>query len=590
MLSESFYSLWNHISRGRQKQVYMAVVLMIMGSFIELLAIGSLLPFLGLLTNPDAIFSNNLAKPILEYFDFHDPDELILPMLCFFIGLIIFSGAFRVLLLAVQTRLSHLIGGDLSRKMYLNTLMQLYLTHTNSNTAELIGTISVKSTELVYGFILPALIIVSSSFVLFIFLSAGLFFNPLFILAVILFAGVIYGFSVFLSKRRLTLYSKVINEGTGLALRNLHEGLGGIREVILNGNQNYVVKEYGSIDTPLRLAKANAMVVATTPRYVLETMMIVLVAFIAYVASFQSSEGFLAAIPILGAFALAGQRLLPIASSIYTGWATIRSNYELSDAILRLLNQRSPLIISVADSDPVSLRTKIELKEISFSYPDQDIPILSNIDLTIIRGTRIGFMGTTGSGKSTLINIFMGLLTPGNGSIIVDGINITDSNVRGWQGLIAHVPQSIYLADSSIAQNIAFGVPEAEIDFQLVEKSAMASQISETIQSWPDGYNTLVGERGVRLSGGQLQRIGIARALYKRAEIIIFDEATSALDNKTERQVMDAIDSLDENLTIIIIAHRLSTLKNCNEIYEINRGKLMRKNVGITGSAEDGLK
>jgi ATP-binding cassette subfamily B protein len=216
------------------------------------------------------------------------------------------------------------------------------------------------------------------------------------------------------------------------------------------------------------------------------------------------------------------------------------------------------------------------LRQLGFRYAPQGPWVLQRLNLTISKGSRIGLIGATGSGKSTLIDIVMGLLEPTSGSLAVDDVVITEKNQRAWQAHIAHVPQAIFLADTTIAENIAFGVPIGQIDFSRVREAAQKAQIDQTIESWEKQYNTLVGERGIRLSGGQRQRIGIARALYKQAKVIIFDEATSALDNNTEGAVMQAIENLRDELTVVIVAHRLTTLKDCNKIVELNDGCVKR--------------
>jgi ATP-binding cassette subfamily B protein len=231
---------------------------------------------------------------------------------------------------------------------------------------------------------------------------------------------------------------------------------------------------------------------------------------------------------------------------------------------------------------PITFRHQIKLANASFRYEISAPCVLNDLNFVISKGDRVGFIGTTGSGKSTAIDIIMGLLEPSEGALIVDEQILNNLNRRAWQARIAHVPQTIFLSDTTIEENIAFGVPRAEIDPDRVRKSALQAQLDSTIISWPRGYKTLVGERGIRLSGGQRQRIGIARALYKRADVLIFDEATSALDEETEQAVMQAIESLSRDITMLIIAHRHSTLKNCTKIIELDAGRVKK-----IGSYED---
>jgi ATP-binding cassette subfamily B protein len=258
----------------------------------------------------------------------------------------------------------------------------------------------------------------------------------------------------------------------------------------------------------------------------------------------------------------------------YSSWANLRQNQHSLKDTLEFLDQPLPDNLEEKKIEAIPFSKTIELNNISFSYSPEQKAIFNNLSLNIPKGSRIGFIGETGSGKSTLLDILMGLLPPSKGALEIDGIPITSDNIRSWQKHVAHVPQSIFLADGTIAENIAFGIPKDQIDFAQVENAAKQAQIHEMILSLPDRYSTLVGERGVRLSGGQRQRIGIARAIYKRANVIIFDEATSALDSDTEKAVMEAIDSLSNELTILIIAHRISTLKNCSAIVRLEGGTI----------------
>jgi ATP-binding cassette subfamily B protein len=301
----------------------------------------------------------------------------------------------------------------------------------------------------------------------------------------------------------------------------------------------------------------------------------VLIAFVAFLLS-RRPEGISAAIPILGALAIGAQRLLPLLQQSYASWASLKSGQASLEDVLGLLAQGLPDHSHSPSSKALPFHYEIEFNNLRFQYgPDQPWA-LDGINLKISMGSRVGFIGTTGSGKSTLLDILMGLLYPTKGYLMIDGQSITSKNHRGWQAHIAHVPQFIYLADSTIAENIAFGIPVAEIDFDAVRFAAQRAQLSEVIESWDAKYNTYVGERGIRLSGGQRQRIGIARALYKNADVIILDEATSALDNETELAVMSAIEGIDKKITVIIVAHRLTTLKNCSQVVEMSAGKIKR--------------
>jgi ATP-binding cassette subfamily B protein len=307
----------------------------------------------------------------------------------------------------------------------------------------------------------------------------------------------------------------------------------------------------------------------------MESMGMVLIVALAYDLS-QEVGGIATALPVLGALALGAQRLLPALQQIYSAWADIVGSYaSLVDAI-ELLDQPLPAELTQPSPAPLLFQSTIRFDGVSFRYSDDGPWVLNGFDLVIAKGARVGFVGSTGSGKSTTLDLLMGLLMPTEGQLLVDGQSISGNLVRAWQQTIAHVPQSIYLADTTLAENIAFGVPPGAIDMDRVRQAARHANISEFIESSPRGYQAYVGEQGIRLSGGQRQRIGIARALYKQADVIIFDEATSALDSETELAVMQAIESLSKDLTLLIIAHRLTTLKNCTQIVELGKGGIKR--------------
>jgi len=386
--------------------------------------------------------------------------------------------------------------------------------------------------------------------------------------------GAIYAAVVTITKRRITKNSQTIATQEGRVTKAIQEGLGGIRDVLIDGTQPVYSKLYKDAFIPMQTASASNQVVGASPRFGVEALGMVLIAGLAYMlAAASSTTGAVTnAIPVLGALALGAQRLLPVLQQIYNAYISIKGNQASTQDALDLLDQPMPTHAYVQPAKPMAFQTAITLKDLGFRYSSQGPWVLRNLNLQIPKGSRVGFFGVTGSGKSTLLDIVMGLLTPTEGSLFIDNAAVSLQNTRAWQAHIAHVPQAIYLSDVSIAENIAFGVPMELIDLHRVKQAAQQAQIAQTIESWTKGYDTLVGERGVRLSGGQRQRIGIARALYKRANVIFFDEATSALDNETEAAVMQAVEKLGREITILIIAHRLTTLKNCDQIVELANG------------------
>lgn len=399
--------------------------------------------------------------------------------------------------------------------------------------------------------------------------------------------AVVYGVLIFSVRKRLASNGFRIARESSRVLKCLQEGLGGIRDVLLDGSQRAYCKSYQHADAQLRRAQGDNQFISASPRYIMEAIGLSIIAALSCFLVTQP-QGFVDALPLLGLLALAAQRMLPLLQQAYSAWASIKGSHTSVRDALNLLQQQMPDLTKIS-LEGLTFNNRIQLRSVFFSYRKDQPQILRGLDLVILKGERIGIIGPTGSGKSSLMDLIMGLLDPTEGAIEVDGKLISSSNRQAWQSHIAHVPQAIYLADSSIAENIAFGLPSHLINYSQVREAARRAQIAEMIESMPSGYESMVGERGVRLSGGQRQRIGIARALYKSADVIVLDEATSALDGETEKSVMESIEALDPELTIIVIAHRLSTLKNCGRIVELANGCIKRIGnysdiVGVTQS------
>lgn len=566
--------LWLHLSRRRRIQFGMLLVLMIFASLTEVLSIGAVLPFLGVLTAPDRVFSNPLVHPFMQNLGIPSSEQLLLPLTIAFGFAALLAGGTRLLLLWASTRLSYATGSDLSYSIYQRTLYQPYAVHVARNSSEVIAGISTKVDLVIYN-LMQVLNLISSSVLLVSILIALLVIDPAVATAAIGGFACIYLIIIRMTRNRAKVNSLRLAHNSSMVIKALQEGLGGIRDVLIDGSQNTYCQIYRNADIPLRQAQGSNTFISSSPRTVVEALSMVFIAALAYILS-EDADGFGKAIPVLGALALGAQRMLPAMQQAYAGWSTLRGNRESIKDAVDLLNQPLPDLLEKTASQPTLFKQKIELKKISYRYTTKSTWVFRDLNLTINKGSRIGFIGTSGSGKSTLLDLVMGLLSPCQGTFEVDGLPITSVNQRTWQSHIAHVPQDIFLADSSIAENIAFGVASDKIDYARVRFAAKLAQIAESIENLPQQYNTFVGERGLLLSGGQRQRIGIARALYKQADVIIFDEATSALDNDTEEAVMQAIEGLNKDITILIIAHRLTTLKNCSKIVELGNQAILR--------------
>lgn len=566
--------LWHKISVRRRGQFTLLLGLMILAAFAEILSIGAVLPFLGVLVAPESIFEHTSARPLILAFGLTSPEQLLFPLTVAFSLGALTAGAMRLMLLWASTRLSFATGADLSIDIYRRTLYQPYAVHCLRNSSEVINGISNKTSAVIY-IINMLLTLVSSGIMLIAILGILLSVDAIIALTVFGGFGLIYLVIIGLTRKQLSIDSELMARESSNVIKSLQEGLGGIRDVLINGSQDAYCLIYRNADLPLRRAQGSSTFIGTSPRFAMEALGMILIAGLAY-ALVNKTDGIAKYIPILGALALGAQRLLPVLQQAYGAWSAIRgAQVSLHDA-LELLDQPLPIYADRPAQKQLPFQHSISLKRLGFRYHAQSPYVLRQINLTIDKGSCVGFIGVTGSGKSTLLDIVMGLLHPTDGLLEIDGQAVKPDNLRSWQAHIAHVPQSIFLTDGTIEENIAFGVDKGQIDTQLVKKSAHQAKIAESIEGWPLKYQTFVGERGIRLSGGQRQRIGIARALYKQADVIIFDEATSALDNDTEEEVMQAIEGLSKDITLLIIAHRLTTLKNCTQIVELGGGSIKR--------------
>jgi len=566
----SLVSLWHHLTKRRQKQFSLLLILMIIASLAEIISIGAVLPFLGILTAPEQVYQHSLMQPVIQILALTEPKQLILPLTILFITAALLTGIIRLTLLYAMTRFSFATGADLSINIYRRTLYQAYEVHVSRNSSEVINGIITKTNTVISGVISPTLNLISSIILLIGIMGALFAINLTIALSASIGFGLLYWMVIRYTKTHLKDNSKTIADQSTQMIKSLQEGLGGIRDVLIDGTQQFYCKLYRSADLPLRRASGNIVFIGGSPRYAMEAIGMTLIAGLAYLM-IQQEGGVVKAIPVLGALALGAQRLLPALQRAYSSYSQIKGSKSSFEDVLNLLDQRLPEYADQPLPESIPFAKEIKLNNLNFRYSEDSPWVLKNINLSLKKGSRIGFMGVTGSGKSTLIDIIMGLLPPTEGGLMIDNQTINNQNRRAWQAHIAHVPQNIYLSDSTIEENIAFGIEKKLINHQRVKKAAQQAQISELIEQWKDGYQTFVGERGIRLSGGQRQRIGIARALYKQADVLIFDEATSALDNETEQAVMKAIDDLGEEITILIIAHRLTTLKDCNNIIKLDK-------------------
>jgi len=393
-------------------------------------------------------------------------------------------------------------------------------------------------------------------------------------LVAIVFFITLYLIILALTKKYLIKSGEIVTEKGADVIKSLQEGLGGIRDIIVDGTYNAYLKIFNKADKVLKASQGNIQIISASPKHIIEAIAMISVAILCLIAS-QSPNGIINFIPIIGTLALGAQRLLPALKEGFRSLSTIKGTEVSLLNVLSYLDQKIPDYYFTKERK-IEFNTSISFKNIEFSYQQSRDYVLKNLNHTFLKGKRIGIIGQTGVGKSTFIDIIMGLLEVNKGDIFIDKTKLDYTNLRSWQRQIAHVPQKIFLTDNSIYKNIAFGVQDEDIDDLRLKKAIKDAQLDKFINKLPNGYHTKVGEMGVKLSGGQKQRIGIARALYKNAKLIIFDEATNSLDNNTEALIMNTIYNLNKNITLIIIAHRLSTLSQCDEIIEIKNFKISK--------------
>jgi ATP-binding cassette subfamily B protein len=554
--------------------MFLLLLAMALSSLMEVFSIAAVIPFLGILATPEVVFNYEQAQPLINYFNFRDPDDLILPLTLLFVAASILAGFMRIFLVWASTKVSFLTGHDISFMVYERSLYQPYSIHISKNSSEVINAVINKTTLTIVHFIQPIIQSLSSVVLFVAIISTLLFINSFMALIALFGIGSIYLTIGTIARRRLVANGLLTARESSNVVKALQEGLGGIRDVLIGGLQDTYLKIYRNSDYPLKMAQGNNAFITQSPRFLMEALGMSLLALIAYVFS-QNSNNFLEIIPAIGALAIGAQRLLPILQIIYGSWSSLNGEKKSVYDVLQMLDQT---VLNKSDQkiEPIVFNKSITLKDISFKYENSEDYILKDINVQISKGDRVGIFGSTGSGKTTLLDIIMALLMPTSGNILIDNNLDLHISPRSWQKIISHVPQDIFMSDVSFAENIAFGVQINDIDIDRVIEAAKNAQIHNFINQLPQKYNTRMGEHGAQVSGGQKQRVGIARALYNNASILFLDEATSALDSEVESSLMKSINNIDKNITIFMIAHRLTTLKNCNKVIQLEAGEIKK--------------
>ena len=562
----------------QRKQFYLLQVLVIIMSLAEIVSIVSIVPFMTIVGDPSVLEKDNLLSILFLKSNIDDPYEFI-----FYLGFIVLATLAIATLISMfitwrLTMFANKVGVEIGDRLYTYYLNQDWLFHTIGNSSNLTKKIANESTRLTSEILVP-LMLMNSRIVLTFFIVFLMFLHDPFVLMIILLVFSLSYIILFkFIRQRLVINGKNISNMFLERFKLMSEGFGGIKEVLLLGRSNYFKERFNKAGNILSHSLGTNRAMEKTPRYFMEwlgfTTIIVLVLYL-----LKNSQGNLGIIlPVLSAYALAGMKLLPALQQIYHSIAQVKGNISAYETIQEDLKNSTTTETSqkVETNQQVwSKHNEINLKNIKFNYPDKTIPALENISLTIKPNSTVGFVGTTGSGKSTLIDVILGLIKPQQGEIAIDGTPLTKKNLRMWQNKIGFVPQTIFLTEGTIAENITFGIPQDLIDYVQIKKVLKLAHLEEWVSQLEKGVYTKVGERGVQVSGGQKQRIGIARALYNEADVLVFDEATSALDGITEKNIMNAINKFTGQKTLIIIAHRMKTVEKCNQIFMMENGRVV---------------
>jgi len=559
--------IWNLLTSAERSTAVMLLGLMFIGMVLEMLGVGLVIPAIALLIQSD--FARNY--PTIQSLGNPSQQSLVVGGMLVLVGVYLIKTLFLALLAWWQTRFAFGVQVQLSQRLFTVYLRQPYTFHLQRNSAQLIRNVINEVNLFTFNGILPGMMLLTESLVLLGLCSLLLIVEPL---GVLIVASVLviaaWGFYR-LTHGRIARWGRVRLHHDGLRIQHLQQGLGGVKDVKLLGRETNFLEQYRLHNMQSARVGQLQQTLQQLPRLGLELLAVIGVAILVIImlAQGRAPEAML---PMLGLFTAAAFRLMPSVNRMLVSVQLLRYSLPLIDNLRTELNLTTPEV-ACAHSPVTLFRATLELSQVTYTYPDATESAIKDISLTIQRGESVGFIGGSGAGKSTLVDILIGMLTPDTGEVRVDGKDI-QANLRNWQCQIGYVPQYIFLTDDTLRRNVAFGLPEEQIDDAAVQRAIQAAQLEAFVESQPDGLQTLVGERGVRLSGGQRQRIGIARALYCDPTVLVLDEATSALDTDIERGVMQAVMELHGSKTLLIVAHRLSTVENCDRLYRLEQGRV----------------
>jgi len=563
--------LWVHFPQNRKKEFFFLFLLMILGSISEFFSIGLIVPLLTAITNPNLVFDNIYIIPFIRFLDITSNEQLIIFMIFTFILFAVFSGTVRILLIYQISNFSYLSGADLSVKIYSNIIHQDFENIQEYPSNDLISLLTNKCRLVISSVIYPFVNIIASSLIGIFIICLLIIVEPM--ISLLLLSSFVFLYLIIIKVSRINLLSnsEIISKNHSKLIQIIQNSFGGIRDIIMHSSQNFLINEYKKLDYELQRAEAKNLFTGQSPKYFLESLSIVIFSLVIYFLSINGNQ-INNYIPTIAIIAFSAQRLLPLIQQIYYGVSSVRGvNESLSD-VINSLNLKVKTKTSYNKS--LVFKKSIILKNISFKYKGSEIEVLKNINIQIEKGDFVGIIGESGSGKSTLLDIFMGFLTPSSGNVYIDNKILNVETSKKWHCNFSHVPQNTFLIDDSIINNIIFFNKDHRIDDELIKRSIDLACLSKLVDKLPNKILSRTGELGSKLSGGERQRINIARAIYNNSKIFIFDEATSSLDSRTENQIMKNLYDLKKEKTIIMVSHKINTLKNCNKIYRLKDGKL----------------
>ena len=562
-----------------KKQVILLLIMVIITGFIDMIGIASIMPFMAVVTNPSLIETNFLLKnlfQILSKFGLETNDEFIFFLGCLVFLILIISLSFKSITNYAQIRFINMRGYSISKRLLETYLNQPYSWFLNQNSAELSKTILSETVAITANGLTPILNLLTEVAIMIFVVALLLFVDVKLTLIIALLVGGLYFMIFSFFRKFLERKGKQRLISNKLRFKSLSEAFGAAKELKLSGLEKVFINQFSKSSSTFARCVVSSDAIGVLPRYFMEAISFGGIILITLYTITKTGNLF-SSIPIISLYAFAGYRLMPCFQKIYDAITKLKFS---SATIDKTYNDLKKLKInnSIQNENKITFNKSIILNQISYSYPNSSRTTLDDISLTIPANAKIGFIGPTGCGKTTIIDIILGLLEPQKGTLEIDGEIINNNNKRSWQNIIGYVPQNIYLTDDTIAANIAFGVDSQNIDQNMIEKVSKIANLHKFINNnLPNQYQTIIGERGVRLSGGQRQRIAIARAMYQNPKVLILDEGTSALDSNTEEVIMDTIYNISSNVTVIIVTHRVSTLKGCSIIYNFEKGKIVDK-------------